>query len=124
MEFDRVQGEGVDGRDILQQRFPCFAREAQDEMAADRNPPRGRFPHGPFRAGEIMPPVHPPEGFVPGGLDPVLHPRAAQRSDVIQLLRVHAVRPGADDDTFDRRVRQRFPVHRLQAVKGRKRVGK
>ena len=78
MELDAVQGEGVDAGNVFQQGLLRFARQSQDEMAANRDTPLGGFPHGPFRTGEIVPAMYAQQGFVPAGFNPVLDPGAPE----------------------------------------------
>ena len=87
MELDAVQGEGVDAGHIFQQRLPRFARQTQDEVPAHRDAPRRGLLHRPLRAGEIVPPMHPQQGFVPARLDSVLDPCAPTQSGRVPMTR-------------------------------------
>ena len=70
MELDAVQGEGVDAGNVFQQGLPRFARQPQDEMAANRDTPLGGFPNGPFRTGEIVPAMYAQQGPSGAGTPP------------------------------------------------------
>ena len=124
MELDAVQRKGTDAGNIFQQRLPCFAWQAQDEVSADGDAAGGGFPYSPFCAGESVPPMYPQQGFIPARLDSVFHSGAPERGDVIQLFRIHAVRPGTDDDAGNGWMRQSFRVGFPESLKRCMRIGK
>lgn len=64
MEFQRRERQRIDRRDLLQQHRVRLARQSEDKVRPDVQPPRGGHLHGAARAGEVMPAVHRPQRLV------------------------------------------------------------
>ena len=122
MEFDAVEGQGVEDVGLGDNLFPTLAGEPYDEMSAAVEAALGGEAQSALGGGEVVATVDGLEGAVVATLDAVFYGHETALGEVVEIVEeglADAVGAGADDDALDQGMRQGLGVALAQHVEGR-----